>query len=142
MTVKIKKLNDAAVIPTRGTEHSAGMDLTAVSKEVVDNGKHGYVNYGTGLAFAIPEGHVGLLFPRSSISKTGLILSNSAGVIDSDYRGEVTMRFKHIKDTDDYNIGDRIGQLIIVPYPQVTFEEVSDLDETVRGTGGYGSTGN
>jgi dUTP pyrophosphatase len=58
-----------------------------------------------------------------------------------DYRGEVTMRFKHIKDTDDYNVGDRIGQLIIVPYPQVTFEEVSELDETVRGTGGYGSTG-
>ena len=141
MTVKIKKLNDAAVIPTRGTEHSAGMDLTAVSKEVVDNGKHGYVNYGTGLAFAIPEGHVGLLFPRSSISKTGLILSNSCGIIDSDYRGEVTMRFKHIKDTDNYNIGDRIGQLIIVPYPQVTFEEVSELDETVRGAGGYGSTG-
>ena len=141
MNVKIKKLNDAAVIPVRGTEHSAGMDLTAVSKEVVDNGKHGYVNYGTGLAFAIPEGHVGLLFPRSSISKTGLILSNSCGIIDSDYRGEVTMRFKHIKDTDDYNIGDRIGQLIIVHYPQVTFEEVSELDETVRGTGGYGSTG-
>ena len=141
MNVKIKKLNDAAVIPVRGTEHSAGMDLTAVSKEVVDNGKHGYVNYGTGLAFAIPEGHVGLLFPRSSISKTGLILSNSAGVIDSDYRGEVTMRFKHIKDTDNYNIGDRIGQLIIIPYPQVTFEEVSELDETVRGAGGYGSTG-
>ena len=141
MNVKIKKLNDAAVIPVRGTEHSAGMDLTAVSKEVVDNGKHGYVNYGTGLAFAIPEGHVGLLFPRSSISKTGLILSNSCGIIDSDYRGEVTMRFKHIKDTDNYNIGDRIGQLIIVPYPQVTFEEVSELDETVRGAGGYGSTG-
>ena len=141
MNVKIKKLNDASVIPTRGTEHSAGMDLTAISKEVVDNGKHGYVNYGTGLAFVIPEGHVGLLFPRSSISKTGLILSNSCGIIDSDYRGEVTMRFKHIKDTDDYNIGDRIGQLIIVHYPQVTFEEVSELDETVRGTGGYGSTG-
>lgn len=141
MNVKIKKLNDAAVIPVRGTEHSAGMDLTAVSKEVVDNGKHGYVNYGTGLAFVIPEGHVGLLFPRSSISKTGLILSNSCGIIDSDYRGEVTMRFKHIKDTDDYNIGDRIGQLIIIPYPQVTFEEVSELDETVRGTSGYGSTG-
>lgn len=141
MNVKLKKLNDAAVIPVRGTEHSAGMDLTAISKEVVDNGKHGYVNYGTGLAFAIPEGHVGLLFPRSSISKTGLILSNSCGIIDSDYRGEVTMRFKHIKDTDDYNIGDRIGQLIIVPYPQVTFEEVFELDETVRGAGGYGSTG-
>lgn len=141
MLIKIKKLNDSSVLPTRGTTNSAGMDLTAISKEVVDNGKHGYVNYGTGLAFAIPEGHVGLLFPRSSISKTGLILSNSVGVIDSDYRGEVTMRFKHIKDTDDYNIGDRIGQLVIIPYPQVTFEEVSELDETVRGACGYGSTG-
>lgn len=141
MKVNIKKLSDNAVIPTRGTPFSAGMDLTATKVRVVEESDHGYVEYGTDLAFEIPEGHVGLLFPRSSISKTGMILSNSVGVIDSDYRGEVTMRFKWRRETKLYQPGERIGQLIIIPYPQIELVPVQELNETVRGEGGYGSTG-
>lgn len=84
MQIKFKKLSANAVTPTRGTEHSAGLDLTATKVKIVEEKGHGYVEYGTDLAFEIPEGHVGLLFPRSSISKTGMILSNSVGVIDSE----------------------------------------------------------
>jgi len=141
MKVRIKKLHENAVIPSYAKPGDAGMDLTAVSITVIDEKTHGYIEYKTGLSFEIPEGFVGLLFPRSSISNKGLILSNSVGVIDSGYRGEVSMRFKYIKDTETYNIGERIGQLVIVPVPEIQFEEVTELSETERGTGGYGSTG-
>lgn len=141
MQIKFKKLSANAVTPTRGTEHSAGLDLTATKVRIVEEKGHGYVEYGTDLAFEIPEGHVGLLFPRSSISKTGMILSNSVGVIDSDYRGEVTMRFKWIKDTNSYEVGERISQLIVIPIPKVELVESDELSDTARGTGGYGSTG-
>lgn len=141
MQVKIKKLNDVAVIPSYSKPGDAGMDLTAISKEVVDKGEYGYISYDFGLSLEIPEGYVGLIFPRSSCSNTGAILSNSVGVIDSSYRGSISARFKQIKGTKEYEVGDRVAQLIIVPYPQITFEEVEELDETERGTGGYGSTG-
>lgn len=141
MKVKIKKLSDKAIIPLYGTEYSAGMDITCTKVRSIEEMDHGYVEYGTDLAFEIPQGYVGLLFPRSSITKKGLILGNSVGVIDSDYRGEVTFRFKHIRGGSIYEIGDRIGQLIIIPYPKVEFEEVTELNNTIRGTGGYGSTG-
>jgi dUTP pyrophosphatase len=100
------------------------------------------MEYGTGLAVEIPEGHVGLLFPRSSISNSGLILTNSVGVIDSGYRGEIKFRFKHIPDTAYYKPGDRIGQLIVMPYPEIDFQEVEELSSTERGEGGFGSSGN
>lgn len=141
MNIKIKRLVPEAVIPAYGSVGAACFDLTSISCKIVDEGNHGYVEYDTGLAFSIPKGHVGLLYPRSSISKTGMILSNSVGVIDSDYRGSVTARFKWVRGTTMYNTGDRCCQMMVIPIEQVTFEEVQELDETERGTGGYGSTG-
>ena len=145
MKVKIKKLNESAVIPKYSKAGDAGMDLVATSKET---DKYGNIVYGTGLAFEIPKGYVGLLFPRSSISKYDMNLTNSTGVLDSGYRGEVFFKFKcpsRFTNFDDtystYNVGDRIGQIIIIPYPQIEFEEVEELSETDRGTGGFGSTG-
>jgi dUTP pyrophosphatase len=140
MIVKIKKLDSKAVTPAYAKAGDAAMDLTAISIAKVDKDEFGYLEYGTGLAIEIPEGYVGLLFPRSSISNSGLILTNSVGVIDSGYRGEIKFRFKHIPDTSFYKVGDRIGQLIIMPYPQIEFEEVQELSSTERGEGGFGST--
>ncbi len=134
LEVKIKKLNPHAVIPKYALEGDAGMDLVAISKSYDENLN---VCYGTGLAFEIPEGYMGLVFPRSSISKKDLTLSNSVGVIDSGYRGEVFLKFRG-KNT--YAIGDRVGQLITMPYPKVRFLEVEELSSTERGEGGYGST--
>lgn len=144
LNIKIKKLNDKAVIPEYATEGSAGMDLVAISEKVVIDGAAQYIEYGTGLAFELPPGYCMLLMPRSSISsKTSLILNNSIGLVDSDYRGEVTFRFKNVAPIGGrkYKIGEKIGQLVIVPYPKVTFEQVTELNETARGTGSYGSTG-
>lgn len=141
MQIKIKKLKEEAVIPSYGTDFSAGLDLTATSLEKVDKGEYGYYEYGTGLAFEIPEGFVGLIYPRSSISKTGHILANSVAVIDSDYRGEVMFRFKTIGDSKEYNVGDKIGQLIVMPYPKIEFKLVDELKDTKRGSGGFGHTG-
>lgn len=141
MNIKIKRLHKDAVIPAYSKIGDAGMDLTAVSKDIVDRKDHGYTSYGTGLAFQIPEGFVGLIFPRSSISNTGLLLSNSVGVVDSGYRGEVSARFKHIPGTKDYEVGDRVAQMLILPYPQVQFEEVKELETSERSSSGYGSTG-
>lgn len=141
MKVRFKKLDPNAIVPAYSKPGDAGLDLTATSKNLVDAGKYGYVEYGTGLAVEIPEGYVGLIFPRSSISNTGLILSNSVGVVDSGYRGEIKFRFKWIKDTTDYNVGDRVGQLIILPYSSIETEEAEELSSTERGEGGFGSSG-
>ncbi len=165
MKVRIKRLHEKAVIPTYAKDGDAGMDLTAVTKW---GDEYGNVCYGTGLAFEIPEGHVGLVFPRSSNCKTNLDLSNAVGVIDSGYRGEVTLRFRithnvssfiqflwqrYIKKMSPlnvrintlgfnvYEVGERVGQIIILPYPCIELEEVEELSKTERGTGGYGSTG-
>lgn len=142
MEVKIKKLHKDAVIPKYAKPGDAGMDLTAVSMNIDE---YGNICYGTGLAFEIPEGYVGLVFPRSSNCKKGVILTNCVGVIDSGYRGEVSFKFKEIAlgnfSKVAYNVGDRIGQIIIMPYPQIEFVEVDELSETERGTGGYGSSG-
>lgn len=153
MEVKIKKLSELTIMPKKAHPTDAGFDLVAVSKEY-DNDNN--VVYGTGLAFEIPVGYVGLLFPRSSNAKKDLILSNSVGCLDACYRGEVTFKFKRLfKELRDnngkfnglteekqYNIGDRIGQLIIMPIPDIEFVEADELSETDRGTGGYGSSGN
>lgn len=142
MKIKIKKLSQDAVIPTYANVSDAGLDLVATWIKVEDHNNYGYFEYGTGLAIEIPEGYVGLLFPRSSISKTGMFLSNSVGVIDSGYRGEIMARFKYISGTKSYSIGDKIAQLIILPYPKIEFEEAEYLSQTDRGDGGFGSTGN
>lgn len=138
MKVKIKRLRKDSVIPSYAKQGDAGMDLTATRVWVEDEN----ICYGTGLAFEIPEGYVGLLFPRSSNAKKDLLLSNSVGVLDSGYRGEVTFKFRQTKSiANAYAVGDRIGQIIILPYPVIEFEEVDELNESERGTGGYGSTG-
>src|SRR6056300_2025444 len=125
MQVKIKRLHPEAVVPRYAKPGDAGMDLTAVDVAA----DKGFLTYRTGLAIEIPEGHVGLLFPRSSIYKTGMTLSNCVGVIDSGYRGEVMLKFRdqHRDHSNAYDVGDRVGQLIIMPYPQVEFEEVENL---------------
>lgn len=143
MKIKVKKLDPRAVINTYAQEGDAAIDMTAIAMYRSDN----YFEYGTGLSVEIPEGYVGLLFPRSSITNMGLILGNSVGVIDSGYRGEIKFRFyigynpTGVKNAELYHIGDKIGQMIIMPYPQIELEEVEELTETDRGTGGYGSTG-
>lgn len=146
MKVKIKKLHPNAVIPCYAKVGDAGLDLTAVGKSSVDD--TGCITYKTGLSVEIPEGYLGLVFPRSSQSKVDMLLTNHVGVIDSGYRGEVLLKFKPVERFDglpthrQYSVGDRIGQLIIIPYPQIEFEEVEELSNTVRGNGGFGSSGN
>jgi dUTP pyrophosphatase len=139
MKVRIKKLDPNSVIPTYAKEGDAGLDLTAVSKTVDNSGN---IVYGTGLAFEIPQGYVGLVFPRSSNAKKDLWLTNSVGVIDSGYRGEVMFKYRPVSFQErTYMVGERIGQLIIMPYPHIEFEEADELSESERSTGGYGSSG-
>ena len=137
MKVNIKKVHSEAVIPAYSKPGDAGMDLTAVwAKQDLD-----LITYGTGLSVEIPKGYVGLLFPRSSVYKAKMILTNCVGVIDSGYRGEIMMKFEMMDSNTKYKVGDRIGQLIIMPYPEIQFEEVSSLSDSNRGIGGFGSTG-
>lgn len=149
MKIKFKKLNEKAIIPTRAHATDAGFDLVAVSKDF--DHVHGCIVYGTGIAVEIPQGYVGLVFPRSSIAAHALTLTNSVGVIDSGYRGEIMAKF--VPTTAPilaisgngadmyYNTGERIAQLVIMPIPEIEFEEVDTLSDSERGTGGYGSTG-
>ena len=138
LKIKFKKMNPNAVIPKRGTIGAAGFDLTAIGLEVMET----TLKFDTGIAVEIPPGYVGLVFPRSSICKTGLSLANSVGVIDSDYRGSISFVFyKGPTWIEPYSYGDRIGQLVIMPIPEVEFVEAEELSETERGEGGYGSTG-
>lgn len=146
LPVKIKRLDDKAVIPSYSKEGDAGLDFTATDGGQVTQDRNGRViTYSTGIAMAIPEGFVGLMFPRSSVtSKTSLLLGNCVGVIDSGYRGEIKFQFRDLTTGFGklYKPGERIGQMIIIPYPQIEFEEVSELTSTDRGAGGFGSTGN
>tara|TARA_Y100000593_G_scaffold95131_1_gene200504 strand:+ start:44018 stop:44458 length:441 start_codon:yes stop_codon:yes gene_type:complete len=140
LNVKLKKLSGSVVTPSYAREGDAGLDLTATS--IIDENDL-FITYGTGVSLEIPEGYVGLLFPRSSIYKTGHVLSNSVGVIDSGYRGEIMMKFYRLKNNSwmkQYKIGDRIGQLIIMPFPRIEFKLVESLAGSERGSGGYGST--
>ena len=139
MQVKVKKLHPDAIIPKYAKQGDAGLDLTAVSEEWNEN--NSMVTYGTGLSIEIPEGYVGLLFPRSSVCKTSLNLSNSVGVIDSGYRGEIMLKYRYPEQGLVYDLGDRVGQLIIMPYPQIKLIEAEELSSTERGEGGYGSSG-
>jgi dUTP pyrophosphatase len=140
MKVKMKKLHPNAVKPKYAKESDAGMDLVAT--EIISNTTF-QITYGLGIAMEIPTGMVGLVFPRSSIRNTELTLSNSVGVIDSGYRGELQATFNKLNGLDSitYNVGDRVAQIIIVPHPIVQFVEVDELSESARGKGGFGSTG-
>jgi dUTP pyrophosphatase len=138
--VKIKRTHKDAVIPSYSKDGDAGLDLIAT--EVLSNTTTD-VTYGTGISIEIPKGYVGLLFPRSSIRNYDISLSNCVGVIDSGYRGEIQATFKKTEGLDSfkYKKGDRIAQLIILPFPKISFIEVDELTSTDRGQGGFGSTG-
>jgi len=150
MQVKFKILDRLAVLPSYAKAGDAGLDLTAIDSGVMkveettgSTPRHAeYREYRTGLAVEIPNGYVGLVFPRSSISKTGLSLANAVGVIDSGYRGEIALRFKVLHDYPiRYNQGDKIGQLVIIPIPYIEAIGATELSETERGTDGFGSSG-
>ncbi len=140
MFIKFKKMNPNATAPKRAHSDDAGYDLVAVSREINSD----YIEYDTGIAVEIPHGHVGLMFPRSSISKVDLVLCNSVGVIDSGFRGSIKARFRPTAgspwDARSYQVGDKVVQLVIVELPIVAFEE-GELEDSKRGQGGFGSTG-
>lgn len=163
ITVNFKKLSKKAVIPTYAHDTDAGMDMTAISKTVTDD----FVEFDTGIAIDLPVGYVGLLFPRSSVSKKDMLMCNSVGVVDVGFQNSVKFRFKRIPnpskwtvittwvkklfgiesitseiyyDPKEYSVGDKIGQLIIMPYPKVTLNEVDEFAPSERGLGGFGST--
>lgn len=141
MNIKIKKLNPHATIPKYAKEGDAALDLVATGCKITND----YTEYKTGLAMEIPEGYVGLIFPRSSVSERDLVLANSVGVIDSGYRGEILIRFKRTKSSGeagkDYDLGEKVAQILIIPIPYITFVESEELSETERSDGGFGSTG-
>jgi dUTP pyrophosphatase len=142
ISVNIKKLYANSKLPKYGRVGDAGLDLTAVSISKTDD----YIEYGIGISLEIPSGFVGFIFPRSSISKYDLLLANSVGVIDSNFRGELKIRFKMIKARINnlekiYNVGDKVAQLIIMPYPETVFVEVDKMGDTNRGEQGFGSSG-
>ena len=143
MKIQIKKLKDNAVIPTRGSMEAAGYDLYAAIDEPAIIPPHETVKIGTGLAIAVPQGYFGAIFARSGLAaKQGLRPANCVGVADSDYRGEYIVALHN--DTDEKRIiepGERIAQLVVMPYLTVEFDEVEELSEPERGAGGFGSTG-
>lgn len=147
LQVKVKRLNEKAKLPYKATETSAGFDIVSTSAVFDENG---CIVYGTGLSFEIPVGYAGFLFMRSSVAKKTLSLTNAVGVVDSDFRGEVTFKYRpslrfgstqRNLQYDVYKVGERIGQMIILPVPDIDFVEVDELSSTERGEGGYGSTG-
>lgn len=139
MKIRVKTV-EGGRMPQRMTSGSAGFDCYA--RSVFYDGKSHL--YRLGFSIEIPEGHVGLLFPRSSVYRTGLLLPNCVGVIDSDFRGELTARFYHdtSRDYHPYVVGDRVVQLVIIKLPEFELVESESLSDTSRGDGGYGSTGN
>lgn len=141
--VNIKKLNENATIPTYGTEFAAGCDLYACLDEAVTIEPHETAFIGTGIALEIPVGYAGLIYARSGLAcKSGLAPANKVGVVDSDYRGEVKVALhNHTNEAKTVGVGERIAQLVITPYIVAAFNEVEELNDTARGTGGFGSTG-
>lgn len=141
--IKIKKLTDTAKTPTRGSEYAAGYDLHADVKEDVQIKPHETAKIGTGLAMEIPDGYFGAIFARSGLAaKEGLRPANCVGVCDSDYRGEYIVAIHNdSEETRTITAGERIAQLVVMPYLPVTFDEVAELTDTNRGEGGFGSTG-
>ena len=141
--VRIKKLNNKAIIPTYGTEYAAGADLYACIDEVetINPGETKLIK--TGVAMEVPTGYAGLIYARSGLaSKKGLAPANKVGVVDSDYRGEIMVALhNHSNEVRKIEPGERIAQFVIAPYLKAVFEEAEELDETTRGTGGFGSTG-
>ena len=143
MDVKFKKLHDDVKIPSYAHDTDAGLDLTAVSfTQEFDKSNKLVLVYHTGLAVEIPEGYVGLIFMRSSISDKSISLTNAVAVIDSGYRGELLLKYKITTDSlpTIYQPGEKIGQLIIIPYPKINPIEAEELSSSDRNEGGFGST--
>lgn len=143
MEIKIKRLNERAKIPTFGTEFSAGADLYYAEEHEISVCSGQKCSIGTGISMEIPEGYVGLVFARSGLAcKNGLRLCNSVGVIDADYRGEIkVVLYNDSEYVREIKPGERVAQMIIMPYPKVIFTEVEELSDTVRGVSGFGGTG-
>ena len=142
--IKIKLLNNDAIVPTYGSRNAAGADLyTNIKEKVIVKPNETYF-FPTGIAFEMPEGMMGLLFARSGLGcKHGLAPANKVGVIDSDYRGEIIVALhNHSKKEEEINPGDRIAQIVFMPYIKGIFEINDELNTTIRGNGGFGSTGN
>ena len=141
--IKVKKLNSLAKLPTRGSEEAAGYDLYAAIDYDIYISPHSTVKVGTGLSFELPRGTFGAIFPRSGLAtKSGLRPANCIGVCDSDYRGEYIIAVHNDSNTGQMiHPGERIAQLILLPYIPMEFQEVNELSETERGAGGFGSTG-
>ena len=160
LNLKFKKLTENAVVPQKAHDSDAAFDIIATSMTVEDH----YIEYGTGLVFETPMDHAMLIYPRSSISKKDLALCNSVGVVDPGYRGELKVRFRVINNNitevsgaiynhlggsnlpssyplSVYKVGDKIAQMVVVPLPRLSFTEVENLDDTDRGQGGFGSSG-
>ena len=143
MKVKIKKINDGATVPTYGSKYSAGADLYACLESDVTVAPHETVMIPTGLAMELPVGYAGLIYARSGLaSKKGLAPANKVGVVDSDYRGEVKVALhNHSEQAQTVSNGERIAQMVITPYLAANFVVAEELSSTVRGEGGFGSTG-
>lgn len=144
MEIRFRKLHQDAVEPFHGSKMAAGYDLTAVDEEWDDENK--VMVYHTGIAVEIPRGYAGFVFPRSSIYRKTLLQTNSVGVIDADYRGEILVKYALRwcgvgKEFVPYEVGERIAQLIIMPVERVIWIESDTLSETERGAKGYGSSG-
>ena len=143
MEIKIKRLNERAKIPTFGTEFSAGADLYCAEEHEISVCSGQKCSIGTGISMEIPEGYVGLVFARSGLAcKNGLRLCNSVGVIDADYRGEIKVVLHNDSEyVREIKPSERVAQMIVMPYPKVSFIEVEELSDTVRGESGFGGTG-
>ncbi len=141
MEIEIKKLNDTAITPTRGSREAAGNDLYSLEDATIRPGE--VHKFGVGFAAAIPPGYFGAIFSRSGMSTNrGLTVSTGVSVIDSDYRGEIFVGLRNESDIDQtVRAGDRIAQLVIIPYQEIAFRSVDRLPETERGHGGFGSSG-
>lgn len=140
-TVRVKKLRENAVLPSYGSDYAAGADLYACNAVTVEPGATEFVQ--TGLALEVPAGYAGLVYARSGQAcKKGLAPANKVGVIDADYRGEVMVAlYNHSSQAVEIEPGERVAQLVITPYLTAVFEETQELSDTVRGEGGFGSTG-
>lgn len=143
MKIQIKKLTQTAILPERGSDYAAGYDLFADVKEQLELLPHQTAMIPTGLAMEIPEGYFGGIFARSGLaSKEGLRPANCVGVVDADYRGEVKVALHNDGETVRViTPGQKVAQLVVVPFLSVEFDEVDALSDTVRGAGGFGSTG-
>ena len=141
--INVKKLNDFAKLPTRGSSSAAGFDLYAATDSIIDIAPHSTMKIDTGLSFELPEGTFAGIFARSGIAtKRGLRPANCTGIIDSDYRGPVIVALHN--DTDEIQSvepGERIAQMILLPFISMDFNEVNELSDTVRGEGGFGDSG-